>query len=560
MTRKITTIVPLLLLIGCGGSLSDAEIRSTRDKVVAAINEARVEAELEPLQEHQILNTTATELARLGSKGRAPKSGEDRLPVLISEGAFARFSLYHLGKAESVEDIAKALTGNTEAQAKILHVNVSHVGIGVISGAGSVHAALDLARLVPTVDKTTGLTELKERIQTTRKNNSVGAIEFKANLDEQAAEIAESFINGAGTSEELINAAQQRLGSATFAIGRVTITFQVVGALGTMVIPSITSNPKVAYAGLGIAQGNHPEHEPGSLAIALLLAESQTAHDVERYESDLPPPKSAPDNAKSKGSAVDRAWVATLVGNHKKAAKLFLEAFRKKKTPSLLYEAARAYARDGNKKAALKHMKEYAALAEGEEKAAAEEKVALLEKGESIFATSEKQKMSVEAERFFAMGRRLFEQKEWDGAIDAFQQAYVYTKHPDIIYNIGLVHSRAGRVGEALHFFGEYQKAIPEAGNADEAKQLFEIGVELFKAGQFEAASKNFAMSYAFIPFPHLIYNLALCHKAMGQNEEALRFLREYLDTDPPSKERKEVQKMISELSAGLPPTDAPDE
>jgi hypothetical protein len=35
----------------------------------------------------------------------------------------------------------------------------------------------------------------------------------------------------------------------------------------------------------------------------------------------------------------------------------------------------------------------------------------------------------------------------------------------------------------------------------------------------------------------------------MNQKEEALRFLREFVHTDPPKKERIEVEKMIRQLS-----------
>ena len=133
--------------------------------------------------------------------------------------------------------------------------------------------------------------------------------------------------------------------------------------------------------------------------------------------------------------------------------------------------------------------------------------------------------------------------------MDAFQQAYTYSKHPDIIYNIGLTYLRAGRLGEALDYFSEYRKSVPKVSNADEAKQLFIIGVELYQAGQFEAASNNFALAYAFAPVPELIYNLGLCYKAMGQKDEALRFFREFIHTDPPKKERVEAEGMIRQLS-----------
>jgi FimV-like protein len=253
--------------------------------------------------------------------------------------------------------------------------------------------------------------------------------------------------------------------------------------------------------------------------------------------------------AASKGSLADQAWIATLAGNHRKAAKLFEKAYAKTKQPELLYEAARAHARDGATKKALKTMNRYAELAEGEDLAKAAEMVAKLEKGESIFGQSEEKQLNVEAQRWLLMGRNLFERGEWDGAIDAFQQAYTYAKHPDIIYNIGLAHVRAGRVGEALNFFEEYQRTVPEATNVEEAKQLFSIGVELYRLGQFEAASRHFAMAYGMLPIPDLVYNLALCYKAMGDIAEAQRLLREFIDSGPSKKDKAEAEKMLKELS-----------
>jgi len=203
-------------------------------------------------------------------------------------------------------------------------------------------------------------------------------------------------------------------------------------------------------------------------------------------------------------------------------------------------------------------MQRYAELVEGEELKKAAELAARLERGESIFPASAEGQLSVEAQRFLLIGKRLFEQGEWDGAIDAFQQAYSYARHPDIIYNIGLTHVRAGRVGEALNFFEEYQRCVPEARNVDEAQQLFNIGVELYRLGQFEAASRHFAMAYAVLPIPDLVYNLALCRKALGQKEEAQRLLREFIDSGPDPKDKADAEAMLDELSAQPEPAPAP--
>ena len=92
------------------------------------------------------------------------------------------------------------------------------------------------------------------------------------------------------------------------------------------------------------------------------------------------------------------------------------------------------------------------------------------------------------------------------------------------------------------------------AANIEEARQFFDIGVELYKSGRFDAASLQFAMAYAFLPFPELVYNLGLCYKAMGENDKAIRFFREYLENELPEKDRNAVRAMIRELSSGKKP------
>jgi len=344
---------------------------------------------------------------------------------------------------------------------------------------------------------------------------------------------------------------QSKLNAATFALGRVTIHFQVASDLDSVLIPERTSDPALAYVGCGVAQGNHPDHEPGSLAVVILLAEPQTAHNASRKISNLPPPKGVRKSIiRTDKSLTEQAWTATLTGNHTKAAKLFEQAYRRQKQPALLYEAARAHARNGDTDSALKKMREYTTKVKGEEKTHGEAMIARLEKGESIFTASKQEIMSTEAKRFFVMGQTLFEQGEWDGAVDAFQQAYQYSAHPEIIYNIGLAHLRAGRLGDALNFFGEFQRQVPEASSVEQAKQLFEIGVELYATGQFESASRQFAMAYGFLPFPELVYNMGLCYKAMGDKKKAIRFFREYLINDLEDDTRKEVEAIVEELQS----------
>jgi len=544
-------IATLLLAIGCGGGISVGSHESEIDQIVDTINAKRAEQGLTPLAVDATLSRTAqARVDEIGARNEI-KPDNNPLPRIVAAGAYARFAMSHEARAASVDNAVEALLANPLAMSKAQHPSLTHLGVAFTTTDAASFVVVDMARLVPTLDLQQGRAAIAERINEKRVSNSVEPLEYNPSLDQMATGVAARFMAGGVDSNTLIADAQQQVNAASFSLGRVIVTFQVIGDLDSMVIPARTSDPALAFAGLGLAQGNHPEHEPGSIAVALFLAEPQTAHDAARDVSNLPPPRAVPTGkiASSKGSLLDQAWIATLTGNHRKAAKLFEQSYAKTKDPKALYEAARAHARDGDNKAALKTMKRYAELVEGDELAHAADLVGKLERKESIFPQSEEKQMSVEAQRFLLMGQRLFEQGEWDGAIDAFQQAYTYSKHPDIIYNIGLTHVRAGRVGEALNFFEEYQRVVPEASNVEEAKQLFSIGVELYNLGQFEAASRHFAMAYAVLPIPDLVFNLALCHKAMGEVEEAQRLLREFIDSGPPKKDKADAEELLQKIS-----------
>ena len=550
--RQIRVIFYCLLagcLFGCAGIQNRVDSEDMASELLATVNELRGIKGLKPLSYDRTLDRTARARAEKGAEEGKMAPDENRLPALIEAGAYARFALSHEVKAESLGAALEKIRKDPVARSKMLHPSLTHLGLGFVSEFSAVYVAVDFARLVTPIGKDAA-EQVGRKLNEKRELNSLEGLTMDDKLSAIGQRVASGYIQQKGTSDALIAEAQNVLKGATFAFGRVTIIFQIASDLGSVTIPERSGDSALSFMGIGVDQGNHPEHESGSVAVAFLLAEPQNAHNASRMPTNLPPPKAAPKNSevKTNASLSDQAWLATLTGNHPKAAKLFEKAFRENQKASFLYEAARAHARNGDRKSALKDMRFYAAKVEGKQKEEAEALIRKLEAKKSIFSESEKEKMSTEAKRFFVMGQSLFQKEEWDGAVDAFQQAFKYTPHPEIMYNIGLAHYRAGRIGEALDFFGEYQRLVPEATNVDEARQFFEIGVELYRTGRFESASKNFAMAYSFLPFPELVYNLALCYKAMGENERAIRFFREYLDNELKDSERASVEKEIESL------------
>lgn len=534
---------------GCGAASTGGSQGDFSKRVLERINTVREVRDLQRIAFDDVLNKTAAErLEKVVASGKTAPIN-NRLPTLIEAGAYARFALSHELSAASYDTILHDIIEDPLSKSKILHPHVTHFGMAFEKQGAKVYVVYDLARIVPPVDLKTAKSELTQRLEQKRLLNSVDPLKQEDTLNDIATQTAADYLAQKGSTDALIAQAQAKVAESSVAFGRVTVSFQVASDFESVTIPERASDPKLGYVGIGMAQGNHPEHEAGALAVVLLLTEPQTGHDARRNVSNLPPPKAAPKAQNiSRKPLTDQAWMATLTGNHQKAAKLFEKAYRAQRKPSLLYEAARAHARDENLKMALSQMRRYAALASGDDEKKANAMIAKLEKGESIFTASKQEKMSVEAQRFFVMGQALFQKGEWDGAVDAFQQAYQYSQHPEIIYNIGLTHLRAGRIGDALDFFGEYQRLVPEASNVDEAQQLFEIGVQLYQEGQFESASRHFAMAYGFLPFPELVYNMALCYRAMGEKDKAIRFFQEFLGNDVGQKERREVEEIMHEL------------
>ena len=321
----VFAIATWLAAAGCGASQGRAA-GETEQRAVTSINALRAAEGLAPLERSPALDAVA--LARAKSVGASAAGDDTPLPRIVAAGCYARFALSHTAKGADEDAALAALLADPLGRTKAMHAALTHVGLGYDPEAGVLVA--DFAKLAPPLDAAATEAELKKRIDATRVRNSATPLAGDANLDRLAKRVTADYMAGKGTSDALIAAAQKELGGAGFALGRVTIAFQVVSDTIDLTVPERLDDPVLAFLGVGIAQGNLPPHEPGAVALALFVAEPQGAHAEARVRSDLPPPKSTAPGAAgtAKGSIVDQAWVATLTGNHEKAAALFDQAYR----------------------------------------------------------------------------------------------------------------------------------------------------------------------------------------------------------------------------------------
>ena len=544
-------IILIVTAISCNHTTFSTLTNARRTQLTADANKQRAAQGLSPLTLSEQLSNSAGKLAQAIATGTSPG---DPLNRLVSDGVYARFALSAVVEAPTAEEAYSQLFVNPLHAGKMQHSGISHIGFGLARKGNKSILVVDMARLVERVD-TQGIgDQLLSQINARRRRISITDLEPDNTLTDAARRLNHEFISSNGKSADmLVESVRNELSASQMALGKITISFQTVSVFDDFVLPERTSDPGARAIGIAVSQGNVADQDPGALVITLILATPPDAGS-NNAAGGMPAPRAMPDGHRpsKKASLEEQAWLATLVGNHKKAAALFLKAHRRTKKPVFLYEAARAYARNDQAKAALDKMQRYAKICEDKcseaEQETAAEMIAKLKNGESIFETSKEAQYGVEAKRFFILGQKLFADGEWEGAIDAFSQAYAFAPHPDLIYNMGLAHLRAGHIGDALDFFQEYQRLVPEAQSTEQARQLFEIGVELYNVGQYDAAAKRFTMAYSFLPLEEILYNLALCHQALGEKNEALSIFQELADKSKDEKKKREYRKHIEDL------------
>jgi tetratricopeptide (TPR) repeat protein len=88
-----------------------------------------------------------------------------------------------------------------------------------------------------------------------------------------------------------------------------------------------------------------------------------------------------------------------------------------------------------------------------------------------------------------------------------------------------------------------------------EAKALFEKGVAAFSAGTYKDALVYFQQSFKINPKPKVLFNIAMCYRAMEQFKESVESLKQYLSQGGkslPKKKVKEVNELIMEMESSL--------
>jgi hypothetical protein len=96
--------------------------------------------------------------------------------------------------------------------------------------------------------------------------------------------------------------------------------------------------------------------------------------------------------------------------------------------------------------------------------------------------------------------------------------------------------------------------ATPAAGNPptatelEAAKQHNTAGMRYYDLTEYEPALREFKEAYRLVGDPAFLFDIAQCHRKLGQNQEALTFYKTYRRRAPQASNRAEADRFIAEL------------
>src|SRR4029078_6223872 len=93
---------------------------------------------------------------------------------------------------------------------------------------------------------------------------------------------------------------------------------------------------------------------------------------------------------------------------------------------------------------------------------------------------------------------------------------------------------------------------VAHAGDpkAEQARAHFQQGDTFFKLDKYAQALQEFEQAYLAKQDPSFLYNIAQCHRLMGNRVEAIRFYKRYLNDAPSAANRPVAEKHIRDLES----------
>src|SRR5262245_8771717 len=93
---------------------------------------------------------------------------------------------------------------------------------------------------------------------------------------------------------------------------------------------------------------------------------------------------------------------------------------------------------------------------------------------------------------------------------------------------------------------------VAHAENKQAARDAYKEGSRLYDLMDYRGALEAFKKAYVNYEEPTLLFNIAQCHRYLGQKNEAVVTYKNYLRKSPNAANADEVRKLITQLEGAM--------
>lgn len=257
------------------------DIATVRAQLLEQLNRTRAQVGLGPLASDPRLDEIALAHSQdmlendfLGHVSPRTGSASERVQ---RSGIRTGLVLENIGRGYSAAEIHRGLMDSPGHRANLVSPDATHVGIGVVSeeenGRVAFLATQVFIRQASAIDVASAPQRLLEQINAARTARGAPEMRMDENVQRAAQEAAEAFfadpaLDQQGTTER----ATQSLRRFAIAFRRLGAVMAVVSSLEEARQLEPALDDTVQVAGIGVAQGDRPDHPPNSIAVVIVLA------------------------------------------------------------------------------------------------------------------------------------------------------------------------------------------------------------------------------------------------------------------------------------------------
>lgn len=108
--------------------------------------------------------------------------------------------------------------------------------------------------------------------------------------------------------------------------------------------------------------------------------------------------------------------------------------------------------------------------------------------------------------------------------------------------------SRVSALAGVILILASAKAQAAPAGKAAEAeaRRAAEVAKVAFERGNYSAALASFEQAYQLKQVPRLLFNIAQCHRQLGNHEKAVSFFQRFLETGPDAAQAKATRELIA--------------